>query len=163
MFEKIETFLTEWDREAERTADVLDRLTDESLAQPVNKGRRTLGDIAWHLVESLHYMSCMGLDVGAPDPEQRRRARGIAGEYRRMNEIFRHAVTSHWNDEKLRQEQDIGGEKWTYGGALGYAMMHQAHHRGQMTVLMRQAGLRPPGVYGQTYEDWIDQGKTPMV
>ena len=25
---------------------------------------------------------------------------------------------------------------------------HQNHHRGQMTVLMRQAGLTVPGVYG---------------
>ena len=25
---------------------------------------------------------------------------------------------------------------------------HEIHHRGQMTVLMRQAGLKLPGVYG---------------
>jgi uncharacterized damage-inducible protein DinB len=29
---------------------------------------------------------------------------------------------------------------------------HQTHHRGQMTVLLRQAGLTVPGVMGPTKE-----------
>ena len=32
---------------------------------------------------------------------------------------------------------------------------HQNHHRGQMTVLMRQAGLTVPGVYGPAKEEWV--------
>ncbi|WP_276356131.1 DinB family protein [Cohnella caldifontis] len=163
MFTEVEKFVSEWEKEAKRTEDVLDRLTDESLGQPVTEGRRTLGDIAWHLVESFHYMSYLGLDIGAPDKGQRGTAKGIAEEYRRMNGIFLNAVKTQWNDEALRQEQDVGGEIWNNGASLAFTMMHQAHHRGQMTVLMRQAGLRPPGVYGQAYEDWIDQGKTPMA
>ena len=35
---------------------------------------------------------------------------------------------------------------------------HIAHHRGQITVLMRQAGLKPFGVYGPPKEDWIHLG-----
>jgi uncharacterized damage-inducible protein DinB len=31
---------------------------------------------------------------------------------------------------------------------------HIIHHRGQMTVLMRQAGLKVPGVYGPAREEW---------
>ena len=34
---------------------------------------------------------------------------------------------------------------------------HQNHHRGQMTVLMRQAGLTVPGVYGSK-EEWAAAG-----
>jgi len=30
---------------------------------------------------------------------------------------------------------------------------HQGHHRAQMTVLMRQAGLKVPGVYGPSEAD----------
>ena len=32
--------------------------------------------------------------------------------------------------------------------------MHQCHHRGQMSVLMRQAGIRVPGIYGPAREEW---------
>jgi len=35
---------------------------------------------------------------------------------------------------------------------------HQAHHRGQMAVLIRQAGLRVPDVYGPAREDWAQWG-----
>jgi uncharacterized damage-inducible protein DinB len=35
---------------------------------------------------------------------------------------------------------------------------HQAHHRGQMTVLMRQAGLTVPGVYGPAREERAQWG-----
>jgi len=30
-----------------------------------------------------------------------------------------------------------------------------------MTVLMRQAGLRVPGVYGPAHEDWAGMGMEP--
>ena len=39
---------------------------------------------------------------------------------------------------------------------------HWSHHRGQMTVLMRQAGLRVPGVYGPAKEDWAAMGAPAM-
>lgn len=35
---------------------------------------------------------------------------------------------------------------------------HIVHHRGQITVLMRQAGLKPAGVYGPPKEDWVHLG-----
>ena len=38
---------------------------------------------------------------------------------------------------------------------------HQIDHRGQMTVLMRQAGLNVPGVYGPSLEGWTSVGTNP--
>ena len=46
------------------------------------------------------------------------------------------------------------GETWKRGRTLGALVNHQIHHRGQMTVLMRQAGLEVPGVYGPAKEEW---------
>lgn len=57
----------------------------------------------------------------------------------------------------------IQEEAWLNGGSLRYTIMHQAHHRGQMTVLMRQAGLRVPDVYGPTYDTWVEKGITPLI
>ena len=50
------------------------------------------------------------------------------------------------------------GQRWTRGFTLHALLEHQIHHRGQMTVLMRQAGLRVPGIYGPAREDWASHG-----
>ena len=55
------------------------------------------------------------------------------------------------------------GESWKRGFTLDVLVRHQTHHRGQMTVLMRQAGLRVPGVCGPAREDWAAYGQSPPV
>jgi uncharacterized damage-inducible protein DinB len=52
----------------------------------------------------------------------------------------------------------IYGEKWPRGLTLSILIGHQTHHRGQMTVLMRQAGLPVPGVVGPSKEEWAAMG-----
>ena len=47
--------------------------------------------------------------------------------------------------------------------SLQVLVVHQAHHRGQMTVLMRQAGLTVPGVYGPAREEWTTYGMQPPI
>ena len=43
---------------------------------------------------------------------------------------------------------------WKKGQVLTVLIRHQIHHRAQMTVLIRQAGLKVPGVYGPSREEW---------
>ena len=54
------------------------------------------------------------------------------------------------------------GMSWKRGTTLSILVNHQAHHRGQMTVLMRQAGLMVPGVYGPAKEEWASMGMESM-
>lgn len=46
------------------------------------------------------------------------------------------------------------GMKWEKGFTLQILMHHEIHHRGQMTVLMRQEGLKNPGIMGPSKEEW---------
>jgi uncharacterized damage-inducible protein DinB len=55
------------------------------------------------------------------------------------------------------------GDKWKRGQTLHALILHQAHHRGQMTVLMRQAGLPVPGIYGPSREEWEAFGMPAMA
>ncbi|MFC4307130.1 DinB family protein [Cohnella boryungensis] len=164
MFKSIEDFAVEWEQEAELTNRVLMVLTDDSLGQAIISGRRTLGDVAWHLVASIHYMTAMGLDFqGLPEAAARPdSAERIAGEYRRISSAMLEAVKTQWTADRLQDKQMVGGEVWENGASLRFTLMHQAHHRGQMTVLMRQAGLRIPEVYGPTYDTWVEQGREPL-
>lgn len=82
MFAKIEDFAAEWTSEADLTATVLDALTDDSLGQEVIEGRRTLGQIAWHLVQSLHYMAASRTDDRAHAPGRTSNARCLRSDLR---------------------------------------------------------------------------------
>ena len=70
-------------------------------------------------------------------------------------------IRSRWDDASLAVTDDMYGETWPRGLTLSILIHHQAHHRGQMTVLMRQAGLKVPGVYGPAREEWAAYGAPP--
>jgi len=161
----IEEFKAEWSGEAALTQRVLDALTDASLRTAVMEGRRTLGQLAWHLVQSVHYMSELGLTLSEPAGGQTapESAAVIADAYRRASRSLLDAVVSQWDDDKLSEVKELFGGEWSNGASLAFTIMHQAHHRGQMTVLMRQAGLKLPEVYGPTYEAWIEKGMEPLA
>lgn len=165
MYVKITDFTEDWTREMSLTQKVMDALSDESLFQAVVPQRRTLGQIAWHLVESMHYMTHCGLDFQGPEGGGKPplAAAILAEEYRRVGGALLNAVQSQWSDERLHDTVEVMGEPWANGASLRFTVMHQAHHRGQMTVLMRQAGLRVPDVYGPTYDSWVDQGLAPLA
>lgn len=167
MFKTIEEFLINWGHEAGSTQKILDTLTDESLAQEVSPEDRTLGRIAWHITTTLDEMiSQTGLKFeatphDAPVPET---ASEIAEAYRTSSEAMVAAMKEQWTDETLGELKDMYGEQWTVGTVLAILTAHQTHHRGQMTVLMRQAGLRVPGVYGPAREEWAAfGGQAPVV
>lgn len=164
MFVRIDDFVAEWIKEAEITERVLKVLTDESLLQVTASDYRSLGQIAWHLVESINYMTAMGLSFESPKEGEHAPllANFILDEYCRISRDMLQAVKTQWTDARLTETTDMGGEEWMNGASLRFVVMHQAHHRGQMTVLMRQAGLRVPDVYGPTREDWIERGMEPL-
>ena len=67
-----------------------------------------------------------------------------------------------WTDDTLTESDNMYGEDWQRGTTLAILINHQAHHRGQLTVLMRQAGLSVPGVYGPSKEEWVAYGMEPL-
>ncbi|MOA34881.1 DinB family protein [compost metagenome] len=67
-------------------------------------------------------------------------------------------VSSKWLNSDLETPVDMYGEPWKRGKVLSVLILHQTHHRGQLTVLMRQAGLIVTGVYGPAKEEWSSYG-----
>jgi uncharacterized damage-inducible protein DinB len=155
MYNKISDFVTEWNKESSATQRLMDCLTNESLQQVVLPNLRTLGQIAWHLVWSIGYMSQAGLIFDKADGEERApsSASKIKSEYKRLSQAFVKAVEAQWTDHSLQEN----------GTFLYYLIVHEIHHRGQMTVLMRQAGLSFSGIYGPTREEWIKKGQQPYI
>lgn len=161
MFRTIADFEQAWTNERANTLKVMRALSDASLAQKVSPDGRTLGRIAWHIVQTLGEMGRhAGLSVEAPDEKapQPATAGAIANAYEAGAAGLQKAVTSSWTDADLPVEIEMYGEKWARGFALSGLMSHEVHHRAQMTVLMRQAGLKVPGVYGPAREEWAAYG-----
>jgi uncharacterized damage-inducible protein DinB len=164
MFTKLKHFERAWAFESENTLRMLRVLTDASLSQAVAPEERTLGRIAWHVTTSIpEMMERTGLKLAGPSAHAPvpTTAAAIAVGYEAAATSLRDAVKSGWSDETLQQSDHMYGEPWKRGLTLTVLVTHQAHHRGQMTVLMRQAGLKVPGVYGPAREEWAGMGMLP--
>ena len=165
MLRQIDDFVKDWEYEAESTGKILNALSDESLSQKVSPEGRTLGYLGWHLTQTLGEMlERVGLKIDAPgfDQECPPTAAEIADAYQKAAMSVADEVKNNWTDETLLETDDMYGETWARGLTLFYLIAHQAHHRGQMTVLMRQAGLKVPGVYGPAREEWAAMGAPAM-
>jgi uncharacterized damage-inducible protein DinB len=58
----------------------------------------------------------------------------------------------------MGKEIDVFGRKMSVGTLLLFLLKHEIHHRGQITVLMKQAGLNVPGFHGPSKEEWAFVG-----
>jgi uncharacterized damage-inducible protein DinB len=161
MYRTVQDFIEDWQHESASTLKVMNALNDVSLQQKVSSEGRSLGSLAWHIVNTLGEMgSKAGLNIDAPDKHSAppASASAIAAAYEHASQSISHSVHTQWDDAMLPEVLDMYGEKWSRGAVLYAIIKHEAHHRGQMTVLMRQANLKVPGVYGPSKEEWVTFG-----
>lgn len=166
MYRKIEDFARDWAYENGSTLKVMKALTDGSLSQKVTDEGRSLGFLAWHIVLTLGEMpEKVGLHIDCPPYETGvpPTAAEIAAAFETAANSVSAEVSKNWTDETLEQEDEMYGDRWKRGQTLHALILHQAHHRGQMTVLMRQAGVPVPGIYGPSREEWEAFGMPAMA
>jgi uncharacterized damage-inducible protein DinB len=164
MFRKLDDFLKAYEQLTEGTNRIFAALTDKNLSQSVAEGHRTLGQIAWHIVTSIpEMMSRTGLSLESVDHEAAPPASAdeIRAAYKCASAELKEAIRAKWNDETLLQVDDMYGMQWPRGITLGALTSHEVHHRGQMTVLLRQAGQKVPGIFGPAKEEWGQYGMEP--
>jgi uncharacterized damage-inducible protein DinB len=166
MFRTIQDFLDTWAFESEATLRIFNALTDASLDQRVTPEGRSLRDLAWHITTTINeMMGEAGIQVDGPAydlPAPATIAEIVAG-YQKASAALVTVVPAQLTDDRLAESVPMYGQVWTYSSTLASFVAHQAHHRGQMTVLMRQAGLRVPGIYGPAREDWAAMGMPAMA
>ncbi|MWC27137.1 DinB family protein [Paenibacillus sp. MMS18-CY102] len=160
MFTSIQNFIEEYTVEYEGTYKLLQLIKDEALQQRVTPEGRTLGYLAWHLVPSKSIFEPAGLQFeGPPDrspaPES---AETIAQTYLAAAQSLIQAIQTQLTDEDLQRTVITFNQPWKIGYTLSAFLKHEVHHRGQLTILMRQAGLPLIGLYGPTKEEWAEYG-----
>ncbi|AIC95151.1 DinB family protein [Shouchella lehensis] len=154
MYRKVEDFIQEWKQESQLTLSVLQSLTDEKLGQAIEEGHNTLGWLGWHLTTSpVFFVGQLGLNLNVDlANKQPSSASVIKDSYDRVSKALLNAVEQVNSDAFMEEELEALGATLTKGAMLRLLLNHQAHHRGQMIVLLRQAGLTVPGLYGPTKE-----------
>lgn len=154
MFHSIQTFLQIWNTETELTLSCLNNLTDESLDEEPIAGYRTIKRLVNHIVIcSAGIPHEAGLPVEGYTKVKYETKDALVAAYAAGREAVKNAL-SQWNDGTLQEDTPMYGETWKKGFALWVTVTHEIHHRGQLTVLMRAAGLKVPGIYGPSKEEW---------
>lgn len=157
MFTSVNDFLKEWKQEAAVTQKVLDVLTDESLKQEISPGLNSIGSLAWHITGSAFFFpSQVGLTFEIPNlqKEAPKSAAEISETYKTVSQRLVQAFSEQVSDGKMNKMVNLFGMEMPFQAVFRLLIQHQAHHRGQLTVLMRQADLKVPGVYGPSKEEW---------
>jgi uncharacterized damage-inducible protein DinB len=156
MFTTSEAFIQAYSYESSITARVLAALTDASLSQSKGPDDDTLGDIAWHTaraVGAIANQGGLGLDSSAwsakPEPVT---AAAIQTVYNANCAALLERAKSITPEELDEQHNFFNFAEFPLRQILQIVMVHEIHHRGQISVLMRQAGLTVPNIYGPNKE-----------
>ncbi|MFO1446249.1 DinB family protein [Bacillus sp. Bva_UNVM-123] len=154
MYRKVEDFLEDWTNSSAGTLNVMKAITNDKLDQSIVEGHNSLGWLAWHLVGAAGaFGHFAGLSIPGPSREQAAPTdvQEIVEAYEKAMEAYKNEAAKLTDEALLEEVSGFTGP--TARGKLLRALIdHQTHHRGQMTVLLRQAGLTVPGVMGPTKE-----------
>ncbi len=138
------------------TTKVLSAFTDAGLLQQITPGGKSAGELAWHIVQAIPMiMSHVGITiehsgVGSAAPTS---AAEIVEQHRTVASGLLTGVADHWSDATLSEEVSVYGMTWTKGKTLQVILRHEIHHRAQLMLLLRQAGLKVPSVYGPSGDE----------
>lgn len=153
MFCTIEDFVTTWHRESNFTLTIFHHLTDDSLNIQLLPGYRTIGGLSNHLIESLYkFVRQSGLSEAA-QPAACSSVVELVRTYTSLSTGFLRLLQSSWTNTMLEDRIPVFGKEWTRKFSLSMLILHQTHHRAQITVLMRMANLKVPGLYGLSKEE----------
>ncbi len=161
MFCKLDDFFKGYQSLVDGTKKIFAVIDLDSMCQNVAPGHRTLRGLAWHIVITVpEMMNQVGLGLSSLDqkalppgsPDEVRAA------YDKVTDELVAALKAQWTDDDLTKTDELYGETWPRGVTLKVLMDHEIHHRGQMTVLLRQAGLPVPGIYGPSKDEWANFG-----
>ena len=155
MYRNINDFIQEWERNSSGTLAIFESITEEKKHFSIVEGHSSLEWLSWHLTTApAYFMGQIGLalDVELNPKDTPNTLSEIIKIYRSASESIINVVKEQLSDERLLNEVNSHGQLTPIGSILRMMVDHQTHHRAQMQVLLRQAGLPVPGVMGPTKE-----------
>lgn len=160
MKNELEAFMEIWEREAKKTVRLLESLPQDGYDFRPDPEGRSLGELAWHLAEGEAYGS-FGIERGGFSPDERppgierpRTVQELAPGFERVHREALDRLSKLVPEDLDRSIVSFSGRPNTVREILwDFILLHNVHHRGQLTLLTRQAGGRPAGLFGPTREE----------
>jgi uncharacterized damage-inducible protein DinB len=155
-----EVFLRIWDREAKTTLKVFRAFPKESLGVKPHERSRSIRDLAWQcviderVIEKIidGHSDLRNVPPSPPPPETMEEiAAAYEAAHRDASEKMKRpetqfsktvTVTMRGGSVDLEQAETIWGN-----------LLDQIHHRGQLTIYLRQAGGKVPSIYGPSGDE----------
>ena len=154
----VETFFEVWDREAQKTVEMLKMLPAGQYDFRPDASGRSLGELAWHLAELDAYISVaiatgsFSEDAKPPNIKRPLTIEALAPGYELIHKEARERLAS-LTVADLEKKMQFFGSTASVSELLWNAMLlHSIHHRGQLSVLIRIAGGVVPPLFGPTRE-----------
>lgn len=161
MYNNINTFLYDWNYEVAKTVKLFSLLTEDKIHISIHDDVRTLARLAFHIPQVI---SDIGFQVGLFSTHildgqlTADTLTALMAIYKDLHQQMAGKVAANWTNDMLEDEVLLFGKPWKKGEVLSLLVQHEIHHRSQMTIIMRIAGLPVPDLYGPVREDWIRMG-----
>ncbi|MFN8711388.1 MAG: DinB family protein [Bacteroidota bacterium] len=165
MFRTIADFEAIWNDEREATLRIFRLLSEKNFHQKPHDNVRDAATLAGHITHTIGEMLARtGITVDGYHEEADApwTVADLIADYEKQSTSALQQIKSHWTDASLTDMHDMYGEQWSKATVLQVLVMHQVHHRGQLTTIMRLLGLPLTGVFGPSREEWEQMGIPPM-
>jgi uncharacterized damage-inducible protein DinB len=159
----IEGMLQELEQEAQTTRRVLERVPDNQLAWRPHEKARTLGELALHVamvpggVAELVASQSMAQAPQFTDPSPKSASEliptldeSIAKAKRVLGDMDDAALMATWR--LMRGERELFAVP-RVAMLRSIMLNHWYHHRGQLTVYLRELGIPIPSIYGPSADE----------
>ncbi len=160
MYRTIEDFISDLKNESEATLKVFNNIPENTGLDKQNDNIRSILRLSLHISQTIgEMMHKIGLDIYAVDENME-----LPNSISIIKELYKKTTddlllkVSSWKNDKLEEEHNMYGENWKNAVTFSVLIRHEIHHRGQLTTLMRLAGLKVPGIYGPAKEEWAAYG-----
>lgn len=158
----IDAMLLELDQEAQTTRRVLERVSDAHLSWRPHAKARTLGELAFHIASVPGAVAELAMQdkVQAPNfvdpvPSSAQEIRktlddSLAKAKQTLSGVSDEVLTSKWT--MMKGEQELFTQPRI---ALLRSIMlnHWYHHRGQLSVYLKQLDVPIPSIYGPSADE----------
>jgi len=161
MYCNIKDIVEDRKSEEQLTLKLFAKLTDDIKQIKAHEDIRSLERLAWHITHTLTEMpfraGLLDADIldNQPIPE---RLEDIIKTYKEHSAKLIDLIQNTWTDKDLFESVEAYGQQWEKRMILWMLTKHEAHHRGQMSALMRVQGIEVPGIYGPSKEEWVKYG-----
>jgi len=145
----IERFVNNWNRIHKETSRVLCAVPDERLDWRPKDDMFTMRELIGHIPQAEDVLGRTAIE-GSYQKTQfdfaNSNAKQITDAFDRLHDSLAERV-SHMSPEQLSEDVEFHGRTLRRSALLRFMTEHEIHHRGQLVVYYRLAGLEPPDMH----------------